>query len=208
MKKGEDRDHRAVHGHRDRHLVERDAVEQDLHVVERVDRDARLADIALHARVIAVVAAVGGEIEGDRKALLPRGEIAAVKGVRLLGGGEAGILADRPGPAGIHGRAHPARERSEAGQAGIDARQVLRRVERLDGDTLRRVPGEITTLDLPGRKLLPGVEGRPSGGCRRKVARGRRGARILAGVDLDIGTVAAQMLFRAAGNRRMKFVPC
>ncbi len=40
------RQHRAVHGHRDRHLVERDAVEQDLHVLDAVDRHAGLADIA------------------------------------------------------------------------------------------------------------------------------------------------------------------
>jgi hypothetical protein len=43
---GQDRQHRAVHGHRHRHLVERDAVEQDLHVLDRVDRDAGLADVA------------------------------------------------------------------------------------------------------------------------------------------------------------------
>jgi hypothetical protein len=33
------RQHRTVHGHRYRHLVERDAVEQDLHVGDAVDRD-------------------------------------------------------------------------------------------------------------------------------------------------------------------------
>src|SRR3990172_2223926 len=44
--------------------------------------------------VVRVVAAVGGEVEGDREALLPGGEVAAVEGVRLLGGGEAGVLAD------------------------------------------------------------------------------------------------------------------
>ncbi len=46
MKAGQHRQHRAVHGHRDRHLVERDAVEQDLHVLDGVDRDAGLADVA------------------------------------------------------------------------------------------------------------------------------------------------------------------
>ncbi len=96
---GQDRDHRAVHRHRHRHLVERDAVEQDLHVLDAVDRHAGLADIAGHAGVVAVVAAVGGEIEGDREALLPGGEVAAVEGVRLLGGGETRILPDRPRPA-------------------------------------------------------------------------------------------------------------
>ena len=107
----------------DRHLVERDAVEQDLHVLERVDRHARLADVADDARMVAVIAAVGGEIEGDRQALLPGGEVAAVEGVRILGGREAGILADRPRPAGVHRGIGPARERREAGQAGVERRR-------------------------------------------------------------------------------------
>ena len=62
----------------------------------RVDRDARHADVAGDARIVAVVAAVGGEIEGDAEALLPGGEVAAVEGVGFLGGREAGILADGP----------------------------------------------------------------------------------------------------------------
>ena len=66
----ERRDHRAVHRHRHRHLVERDPVEQDLHVLDGVDRDARLADVADHARVVGVVAAVRGQIERDRQAHL------------------------------------------------------------------------------------------------------------------------------------------
>src|SRR3546814_4692082 len=65
------------------------AVEQDLHVVDRVDRDARLADIAGNARVIAVIAAMRRQIERDRQPLLPGGEVAAVESVRFLGGGEA-----------------------------------------------------------------------------------------------------------------------
>ena len=65
-------EHRAVHGHRDGHLVERDPVEQDLHVLDGVDRDAGLADVADDARVVAVVAPVGREVEGDRQALLAR----------------------------------------------------------------------------------------------------------------------------------------
>jgi hypothetical protein len=43
---GEHRQHRAVHRHRDADLVERDPVEQDLHVLDRIDRHARLADVA------------------------------------------------------------------------------------------------------------------------------------------------------------------
>ena len=63
--------HRAVHRHRHRHLVEGDAVEEDLHVLDGVDRHARLAHIADDAGMVAVVAAMGGEIEGHRQAHLP-----------------------------------------------------------------------------------------------------------------------------------------
>ena len=49
---GEDRDDRAVHGHADAHLVERDAVEENFHILDGVDGNARLADIADNARVI------------------------------------------------------------------------------------------------------------------------------------------------------------
>ena len=56
-------------------------VEQRPHVEDRVDRDAGHADVARDARVVAVVAAMGGEVEGDRQALLAGGEVAAVEGV-------------------------------------------------------------------------------------------------------------------------------
>jgi hypothetical protein len=62
---GHDRKHRAVHRHADAHLVERDSVEQQLHVLDAVDRHARHPDVAGDARIVAVVAAVGGEVEGD-----------------------------------------------------------------------------------------------------------------------------------------------
>ena len=71
----EHRQHRAVHRHRHRHLVERDAVEEDLHVLDRVDRDTGLADVADDARVVAVVAAVRREVERDRQARLPGREV-------------------------------------------------------------------------------------------------------------------------------------
>src|SRR3546814_12513548 len=53
----QDRDDRAVHRHGDGHLVQRNAVEQDLHVLVAVDGDARLDDIAHHTRLVAVIAA-------------------------------------------------------------------------------------------------------------------------------------------------------
>ncbi len=57
---GKDRDNRTVHGHGNGNLFQRNAIEKDFHVLDGVDRHAGLADIAFHARVIAVIAAVGG----------------------------------------------------------------------------------------------------------------------------------------------------
>jgi hypothetical protein len=76
---GQDRQHGAVHGHRHRHLVERDAGEHDAHVGDRIDRDARHADVAGDARMVAVVATVGGEIERDAEPMLPGGERLAIE---------------------------------------------------------------------------------------------------------------------------------
>ena len=119
----------------------------------RVDRHARLADIAMHARMIAVIAAMGGKIEGDAEPLLPGGEIAPVEGVGLLGGREAGILTDRPGPAGIHAGTDTARIRREAGQTGIGG--IVSRVERRHGDAFRRAPLEVRALHFPGGERTP-----------------------------------------------------
>ena len=78
---GQDRNDRAIHRHRHRHLVQRNAIKQDLHVLDTVDGDASLAHIAHHTRVIAVIAAMGGQIEGDRHPLLPRRKRLAIEGV-------------------------------------------------------------------------------------------------------------------------------
>ena len=141
---GEDRDHRAVHGHRHRHLVQRDAVEQDLHVLDAVDGNPRLAHVAFDPRMIAVIAPVRREIERDRHALLPGGEIAAVERVRFLGRRKARILPDRPRAARIHRRARAAGEGRDAGQAAhvIEVLGVCRGIKRLDLDAFQRVPGE------------------------------------------------------------------
>src|SRR3546814_16455427 len=102
-------DLRAVHRHRHAHLAERNAVEQDLHVVERVDRDARLADIAGNARVNAVIAAMRRQIERDRTPLLPGCEVPALEAVRFLGAGEARLVPLLSRAPGVHPPLHPTR---------------------------------------------------------------------------------------------------
>ena len=54
-----------------RHLIERDAVEQDLHILDGIDRHAGLADIADDARMVGIIAAMRRQIEGDRRPFWP-----------------------------------------------------------------------------------------------------------------------------------------
>ncbi len=164
---GQHGDDRAVHRHRYAHRVERDLVEQDLHVAHGVDRDARLADIADDARVIAVIAAVRGEIECDRQTLLPGGKVAAIEGVRFLCRGEARILADGPRAPGVHRGVGPARERRDPRHPGIDQRgSVLGGIQRLYRDPFGRVPGEIAPLHFLVGEGLPVVISRLVGHAR------------------------------------------
>ena len=59
----------------------RDLIEENLHVENGIDGHARFAHVSRHALVIGVVAAMRGEIEGDRKTVLSGGQVAAIKRV-------------------------------------------------------------------------------------------------------------------------------
>ena len=56
---GEHREHRAVHRHGNTDTIQRDAGEERLHVQDGIHGDARLAHVAHHPGVVAVVAPVG-----------------------------------------------------------------------------------------------------------------------------------------------------
>src|SRR5262249_5031036 len=60
----------------------------------------------------------------------------------LLGRGEAGVLADRPGLRGVHRRVRPTQVRGDAGVRAQEVHigQIGRGVALLDGDALRGVP--------------------------------------------------------------------
>ena len=64
--------------------------------------------------MVAVVAAVGGEIEGDRQPHLPGREVLAVEAFDSSAVENPRILPDRPRPVGVHRRARPAQIGREA----------------------------------------------------------------------------------------------
>ena len=157
---GEHRQHGAVHRHGDAHLVERYALEQELHVLDRIDGHTGLADVSGDAGMVAVVAAVRGEVERHAHALGAASQRLAIEGVRFLCGGKPGVLPDGPGPHGIHRRLGAAHERRETRQGvGVgQAAQVGRGVERLDDDAFGRGPAkgvEAAMRSLLSRSALP-----------------------------------------------------
>ena len=117
---GQDRQYRAVHGHRDRYLVQRNAIEQSFHIQHTVDRHAGFADVPLDPRVIRVVTPVGRQIKGHRDTLTTSSQCLAVKRVRRLCGTEPGVLTDGPGAAGIHRGFDPAHIGRKARQAVLE----------------------------------------------------------------------------------------
>ena len=161
----EDRQHRAVHGHRHGHPVERNAIEERAHIVDRIDGDACHPHIAGHAGMIGVVAAMGGEIEGDGKPHLPGGEIAPVEGVRIFRRRKSRILPDGPGLRCVHRRIGPAQEGRDAGEGAdeIEAGRVAGGVGGFNGDGFG---GEPNTTFLPpcGGDAAEGAVGES---CRR-----------------------------------------
>ena len=89
------------------HAVERNAVEQRTHVTDVRDGNADLADLAARKDVVAVVARLGREVEGDGKAGLALGEVGLVERVRFGRGRVAGVRAENPGLLGLlRGLAH------------------------------------------------------------------------------------------------------
>ncbi len=162
---GHHRQHGAVHGHRHRDAVERDAVEQHFHVQHRVHRHAGFADIGEGARMVGVVAAVRGQVEGHRQPLLARRDVAPVERIRILGGREAGVLAHGPGSRDIH---RPV-------GAPNEGRQSRQGVEMLAGGEIRSVVDQ-PNVDLLQRALDP-VGRRPSRfDMHRSLPVGARGA--------------------------------
>ena len=131
-------DCRCIDGHAGGDPVQRDAVEQSLHIGQRADRDADLAHLAFGEGMVGVIAELRGQIKGNRQAGLPLGHQVLETVVAFLGGRIAGVLAHRPQASPVHGRVHATRIGILAGRAQIVlivvACQVIRCVYRFDRD--------------------------------------------------------------------------
>ena len=172
--------HGSVHRHRNAHLVERDAVEKDAHVLDGVDGDTGHADIARNAWVVGVVSAVGGQVEGDRQSLLPSGEVPAIECVALLGSREARVLPNGPRPTHVHRGIRAAQERRQPRHR----LEVRHRVE---------IFGRVYGLDLDAFGGLPGLVG--SRTDERVPVRERGGAALGGSIEVDraeVGQAAHQ----------------
>ncbi len=88
---------RRVDRHRGVHPIERDSLEERLHVLDVRDRHADLADFAARERVIRVVSGLGGQVEGDREARLPLREVEPVQLVAGARGRMTRVGAEDPG---------------------------------------------------------------------------------------------------------------
>ncbi len=94
---------RGVDRHRGGDFLQRNLVEELLHIADGRNRDAHLAHFALGDWVIGIVADLRGQVEGHRKPGLPGAQQITVAFVRFFGSGKAGVLAHRPEAPAIHG---------------------------------------------------------------------------------------------------------
>ncbi len=93
---------RRVDGHRDADFAERNAAQQNLHVFERRNGRAALADFAFRHGMIAVVAHQRGQIEGYRKSGLSLFQQVVVAEIGFFRRGKTGELAHGPQLAAVH----------------------------------------------------------------------------------------------------------
>ena len=161
----QNRQHRAVHGHADAHLVQRNAFEEAFHVLDAVDGHTRLAHVPLDTRMVAVVATVRGQIKRHTQPLLACRQVSAVKGVAFLGRGKPCVLAHGPGAHGVHRGIRPPEVRRHAWSKlfmGVPltlylmlAGQVLRPGIGLEGCAVGRLCGMVQRVETRFRVLRP-----------------------------------------------------
>ncbi len=108
-----------IDGHRSGNFGQVDAIEQALHVLDRIDRDADFSDFADRQRMVGIEADLRGQVEGNRKSGGAVGQQIFVAFVGFLGVAHAGVLAHGPEAAAVHGGLHAASEGIFAGIADV-----------------------------------------------------------------------------------------
>ena len=139
------RQYRSVHRHGYRYFVQRNAVEQDLHILNRIDSNTRLAHITCYSWVIGVVSSVGCEIKGNRDTLATRRQCLAIEGITLFRRRKPGILTNSPPPTSVHSRLRSSNIGTEP-RHSVRVRKlsrVLSGVKHLHWNIFRRKPGEL-----------------------------------------------------------------
>ena len=100
--KRHDGQHGTVHRHGYGHLVQRNAVEQYLHVLQRADGYTGLTNVTHYTFVVGVVTAVRSQVKRHRQTFLTGSQITAIERIRFFGRRETCILTDCPRTQGVH----------------------------------------------------------------------------------------------------------
>ncbi len=98
----------AVNGHRSGDFIQRQAVEQDLHVRQRGDSDAAFAKFASSQVMVGVIAVERGHIESGREAGLALGKQVLETRIGILSRAKTREHAHRPRFGAVHRRLHAA----------------------------------------------------------------------------------------------------
>src|SRR6266851_903105 len=142
-----------VDGHGGGNALQRDPLEQLLHVGERPDRDADLADFAFRLGIVGVEPELGGEIERQREAGLALLEEVAEAPIRLARSPEPRVLAHRPQLAQVHAAVDAARV-GELARRGRRVAQVLGAVDGFDLDSAARLHGRYAFLSTTSSRVI------------------------------------------------------
>ena len=95
-------DRRRIDRHRRRDVAERNAVEERVHVFDRIDRHTDATNLAGGQRMVRVVPHLCRQIEGDAQAADALRQQVAIAAIGFLRRREPVVLPHRPEPASVH----------------------------------------------------------------------------------------------------------